>query len=82
MTARDGRSVAERKAMPDRCRSLPLARQAQQLGISRSSIYYQPRPVSPADLTIMRRIDEQHPLCPFRGQPDAARPALAGRRER
>ena len=53
--------------MIDRGHALPLARQAQQLGISRGSIYYLPRAVPPADLTIMRRIDELHLLYPFAG---------------
>ena len=48
--------------MIDRGHGLPLARQAQQLGISRGSIYYLPRPVSSSDLAIMRRIDELHLL--------------------
>jgi len=39
--------------MIDRSHSLPLARQARELGISRGSVYYLPRPVSAADLTIM-----------------------------
>ena len=46
--------------MIDRSHSLPLTRQALDLGISRGSIYYLPRPTSPADLAIMRRIDELH----------------------
>jgi putative transposase len=53
--------------MIDRSHALPLARQARELGISRSSIYYLPRPVSPADLAIMRRIDELHMEFPFAG---------------
>jgi putative transposase len=65
--AREGRSVAERKAMIDRGHALPLVAQAQQLGISRGSIYYLPRPVSAADLAVMRRIDELHLLYPFAG---------------
>ncbi|MEG3174589.1 IS3 family transposase, partial [Sphingomonas sp. ZB1N12] len=65
--AREGRSVAERKAMIDRDHELPLTHQAQQLEISRGSIYYLPRPVSSADLAIMRRIDELHLLYPFAG---------------
>ncbi|MDT7531874.1 IS3 family transposase [Sphingobium sp. SA2] len=65
--AREGRSVAERKAMIDRSHSLPLARQARELGISRGSVYYLPRPVSEADLAIMRRIDELHLEFPFAG---------------
>ena len=46
--------------MIDRTHALPLTRQAEVLKLSRSSLYYQPRPVSPADLAIMRRIDELH----------------------
>ena len=32
--------------MIDRSHALPLARQAEELGISRGSLYYQPQPVS------------------------------------
>jgi len=53
--------------MIDRSHSLPLVRQARELGISRGSIYYLPKPVSAADLTIMRRIDELHMEFPFAG---------------
>lgn len=53
--------------MIDRDHELPLTHQAQQLEISRGSIYYLPRPVSSADLAIMRRIDELHLLYPFAG---------------
>jgi len=53
--------------MIDRGHALPLVAQAQQLGISRGSIFYLPRAVSSADLTIMRRIDELHLLYPFAG---------------
>jgi len=51
----------------DRSHSLPVARQAQELGISRSNVYYLPRPVSPADLAIMRRMDELHLDYPLAG---------------
>ena len=53
--------------MIDRNHKLPLGRQAKALGLSRSSLYYEPRPVSPADLAIMRRIDELHLDYPFAG---------------
>jgi putative transposase len=53
--------------MIDRSHALPIFRQAQVLGISRGSVYYLPRPVSPADLAIMRRIDELHLEYPFAG---------------
>jgi putative transposase len=53
--------------MIDRSHDLPLARQAQELGISRGSVYYAPRPVSAADLAVMRRMDELHLDYPFAG---------------
>jgi putative transposase len=59
--------VAERKAMIDRSHALPLARQAEALGISRGSVYYAPRPVSASDLALMRRMDELHLDYPFAG---------------
>ena len=64
--ARQGRH-AECKAMIDREHELPLARQAALLKLSRSSLYYRPRPVTPADLAVMRRIDELHLDYPFAG---------------
>ncbi len=66
-SARQGRSVGERKAMIDRNHDLPVSRQAAALGISRGSVYYLPRPVSDADLALMRRIDELHLDYPFAG---------------
>lgn len=53
--------------MIDRSHGLPVARQAQALGVSRGSVYYLPRPASAADLSIMRRIDELHLELPFAG---------------
>jgi len=53
--------------MIDRSHAVSLVRQAQELGISRSSLYYQPQPVSAADLALMRRIDELHLDFPFAG---------------
>ena len=53
--------------MIDRGHDLPLARQAELLKLSRSTLYYQPMPVSAADLVIMRRIDELHLDYPFAG---------------
>jgi len=53
--------------MIDRSHGLPVTRQAMVLGISRGSVYYQPRPVSAGDLAIMRRIDELHLEFPFAG---------------
>ena len=46
---------------------LPIKQQAEALGISRGSVYYMPRPVSDADLMLMRRLDELHLEYPFAG---------------
>ena len=46
---------------------MSICRQAEELKISRSTIYYRPRPVSDADLFLMRRIDELHLNYPFTG---------------
>ncbi len=53
--------------MIDRSHDLSVTRQAKLLGISRGSVYYLPRPVSDADLALMRRIDELHLEHPFMG---------------
>jgi putative transposase len=53
--------------MIDRGHGLPLLRQAELLRLSRSSMYYEPRPVPAAELAIMRRIDELHLEHPFAG---------------
>ena len=53
--------------MIEREHDLPVARQAKVLNISRSSVYYRPRPISPEDLSLMRRIDELHLERPFAG---------------
>jgi len=44
-----------------------VSRQAQLLELSRSSVYYTPRPISERDLRLMRRIDELHLKWPFYG---------------
>jgi putative transposase len=53
--------------MIDRQHELPLTRQSEIFGISRSSLYYQPVPVSASDLDTMRLIDEIHLKYPFWG---------------
>ena len=53
--------------MIDREHDLPITRQAQALAISRSNVYYLPRPVSTADLAVMRRMDALHLDYPFAG---------------
>jgi putative transposase len=53
--------------MIDRHHDLPIAHQARVLNISRGSVYYNPRPVSPEDLALMRRIGELHLEYPFAG---------------
>ena len=51
----------------DRTHALPITRQAQLLGISRSNMYYKPVTASAEDLRQMRRIDELHLEFPFCG---------------
>src|SRR5450432_1998719 len=51
--------------MIDREHELPL--QAALLGLSRSRLYYEPRPVPAADLAVMRLIDALHLDYPFAG---------------
>ena len=53
--------------MIDREHDLPITRQAKALSLARSTVYYLPRPVSAADLVIMRRLDELHLEFPFAG---------------
>jgi len=53
--------------MIDRKHKLSVTRQWRILNLSRSSVYYRARPVSLADLALMRRIDELHLEYPFAG---------------
>ena len=53
--------------MIDRNHALPITRQAKALGVSRSSVYYIPRPVPAEDLKLMRRLDELHLDHPYAG---------------
>ena len=48
--------------MIDRGHELPLTGQATLLKLSRGSLYYRARPVTPVDMAVMRRIDELHDL--------------------
>lgn len=53
--------------MTDRDSPISITRQAQLLGIARSTVYYQPRPPSARDLELMKRIDQLHLEHPFAG---------------
>jgi putative transposase len=46
---------------------VPIVRQCELLDVCRSSLYYEPAPVSPADLVLMRALDEVHLKYPFLG---------------
>jgi len=59
--------MAERNAMINRTHALSFVRQCQILGLSRSTGYSQPAPVSTTALALMRRIDELHLDYPFAG---------------
>jgi putative transposase len=53
--------------MIDQDHPLSITRQARLLNISRGTVYYLPRPVSLANLALMRRLDELHLEHPFMG---------------
>ncbi len=53
--------------MIDREHDLSITKQAEILKVSRGSVYYLPRPVSSADLEIMRQLDRLHLEYPFAG---------------
>ena len=53
--------------MIDRDHELSVSKQAEAVGFARSTVYYLPRPVSAADLALMRRIDKLHTEFPFAG---------------
>ena len=53
--------------MIDATHGLPVSRQAELLEISRSNVYYLPRPAPTVDLVLMRHIDELHLNFPFAG---------------
>lgn len=53
--------------MINRKHKLSVVRQAKLLGVSRSSVYYLPRPKSDGEMALMRRIDELHLDYPFAG---------------
>ena len=53
--------------MIERGAEVPVKRQAQLLQLSRSSVYYTPRPLSERDLRLMRRLDELHLQLPYYG---------------
>jgi len=44
-----------------------ISRQCQLLDVSRSSFYYEPQPIDPEELELMRLIDEQYLKTPFYG---------------
>jgi putative transposase len=53
--------------MIDRNHELSVSKQAEVVGIARSTVYYLPRPVPAADLDLMRQIDKLHTEFPFAG---------------
>jgi len=53
--------------MIDRTHRLPITRQAEALGISRSTVYALPTPLSERDHQLMKRIDRLHLEMPFAG---------------
>ena len=61
-------SPGERRALVDRDDpDLSVAAQCRLLKVARSTLYYQPAPVDPDDLALMRRMDELYTKWPFYG---------------
>jgi len=61
-------SAAERRALVDHDDPvLSVAAQCRLLKVARSTLYYQPAPVDPDDLALMRRMDELYTASPFYG---------------
>src|SRR5882672_5493989 len=53
--------------MIDRDHELSVTKQAEAVGMARSTVYYLPRPVSASDLALMNQIDRLHTEYPFAG---------------
>lgn len=53
--------------MIDKSHEFPVIRQCRVLNLSRSSVYYKPKPVSEENLALMRRMDALHLEYPFYG---------------
>ena len=53
--------------MIDRDHALSVTRQAEAVGIARSTVYYLPRPVSAEDVALMKQFDVLHMEFPFAG---------------
>jgi putative transposase len=53
--------------MIDRGHALSVTKQAEIVGVARSTVYYLPRPVSAEDLALMKQIDALHTEYPFAG---------------
>ena len=62
-----GAAEAKRAQVDREHEYLSLTRQCELLGLPRSSWYYQARPVSEENLTVLRLLDEQYTRCPFYG---------------
>ena len=61
-------NAAQRLALVDReDRALLVAAQCRLLKVARSTLYYQPAPMDPDDLALMRRMDELYMASPFYG---------------
>jgi putative transposase len=63
-----GTAEAKRALVNPDDEHLSVTRQCELLGLARSSWYYEPRPVSEENLTLLRLLDEQYTRCPFYGE--------------
>ena len=63
-------SVEDKRALlePDHP-TISLRRQCALLSLNRAAYYYQPQPIDPLNLELLRRIDQQYLETPFYGVP-------------
>ena len=60
-------SHEKRKSLIDHDIEIGLGRQCELLGISRSSLYYEPKPISEEQLKLLKLIDELYTQDPYFG---------------
>lgn len=83
MTTSQGLTVRDKVLHIDKGEvKIALARQAELLGVSRSSLYYEARPEDPKDLDLMDRIDKFYTDYPFYGSRKMARELAIQTKER
>ncbi|ATR79643.1 IS3 family transposase [Moraxella osloensis] len=61
------RLEARKQLLEPNSKEFSTRKQCELLGINRSSLYYQPKPISELDITLMNLLDKQYTKAPFYG---------------